>query len=93
MTLKELKNEVNGLLTTVAPNTKFYVAAHYWSDDNCILIDLAIYPNESQEKEAAERIRELYYEIAPRRCNAPQKFIAGLKKNHRHLQKGSQNQL
>lgn len=80
MTLKQLKNEINGLLTTVAPNTKFYVCAYYWSMDPEMELSLAIYPDESQEKEATKRIDELFDEISPVRCHTPQRLLSDLKK-------------
>jgi hypothetical protein len=60
MTIEQLKNEVQGLLTTVSPDIDFYVGIIWWSRGNQCDISLAIYPEHSANPKEAEAVYGLY---------------------------------
>lgn len=46
MKLKELRNQVNAILSIVAPRTRFYVSQMIWQHDENAFLELTLYPEE-----------------------------------------------
>lgn len=80
MTLKELKNEVNGLLSTVAPQTYFLISINQWSSREKMDMNLALYKDDSKCPEVVHQINENFRKITPTYIETPQQLLEFLKK-------------